>query len=68
MAGLRNALIRPAAWAFDVVLVFEILFMEFGTGRRASFDKLRMRVFPSASKTVPRPERVEGRTLVMRAA
>jgi len=27
MADLRNALIRPAAWAFYVVLVFEILFM-----------------------------------------
>jgi protein-S-isoprenylcysteine O-methyltransferase Ste14 len=27
MADLRNTLIRPAAWAFYVVLVFEILFM-----------------------------------------
>src|SRR5262249_6424149 len=27
MSDLRNTLIRPAAWAFYVVLVFEILFM-----------------------------------------
>ena len=27
MADLRNTLVRPAAWAFYVVLVFEILFM-----------------------------------------
>ena len=27
MADLRNTLIRPVAWAFYVVLVFEILFM-----------------------------------------
>jgi len=35
--------------------------------RRASFDKLRMRVFLGATKTSPHPELVEGRTVVMPA-
>jgi hypothetical protein len=33
--------------------------------RRASFDKLRMRVFLDATKTLPHPELVEGRRIVM---
>jgi hypothetical protein len=32
---------------------------------RASFDKLRMRVFPNATKVFPHPELVEGRKLLM---
>jgi len=34
---------------------------------RASFDKLRMRVFLRAIKIPPHPELVEGRTLVLQA-
>ena len=33
--------------------------------RRASFDKLRMRFFPCATKIIPHPELVEGRKIIM---
>src|SRR5262249_16467051 len=33
--------------------------------RRASFDKLRMRVFRRATKSVPHPELVEGRRMAL---
>jgi predicted small lipoprotein YifL len=33
--------------------------------RRASFDKLRMRTFLRATKTIPHPELVEGRRAIL---